>query len=84
MGQTAEDIEVGLVCMECQQFLIGDDGQVCNCNHPVHCRDCFMEKPMKQRLEIIQYFDPKSSKVVCYEGPKRPKRKGHRRDGKNE
>jgi hypothetical protein len=67
VSQTVEDIEAGLVCMECLQFLFGDNGELCDCCHPVHCKDCFDAKSKRERREIAQYFDPKLSRVITHE-----------------
>lgn len=67
MSETTDDIMSGVICMECLQWLFGDNGEVCDCCHPVHCRDCFMEKSENERREAAQYFDPEVSRVLCYE-----------------
>lgn len=59
----SDDVWEGIVCMQCLQLLVSEDGDVCGCGHPVYCEDCWKELPKKQRADGAPYFDENTGKV---------------------
>ncbi len=64
MSDTTDDIHAGHICMQCLTFLISEKGEICDCGHPVHCRECFGEMPRRQQNSVGQYYDEKSGHVI--------------------
>lgn len=59
----SEDVRTGLLCMKCQQWLIADDGTVCEAGHPLYCRECWLDLPRIERQTGAPYFDERDGQI---------------------
>lgn len=57
-----DDIEAGIVCMSCLQMLVSEDGELCQCGHPVVCEECHNSLP---EFGDCPWFDEETGRVNC-------------------
>jgi hypothetical protein len=58
----SEDVVNGIACMSCLQLLVDDAGDLCDCGHPVFCRECWLALP--ERKNGAPYFDDKTGQLL--------------------
>ena len=54
----ADQIVEGELCMKCHEWLISEDGRLCDAGHPVFCKRCWERLPAKERRDGAPFFDP--------------------------